>query len=193
MARTQSQPKTEGGENGAIPARDPTATVVRSEDASQSPPVYFESNSSVSHVQMPPKNRTIPRNVLKAKVDWRNRPVDDFYEAFGLGSDGSELVVLDTAVPQHDTGRYTIIGIIPDERKERIEYTAGSSHVEIIKRMAGRTQVSQRPLSGAHGDIWRFLRFYMGTERAVDGTPELPFGADLWDISRTRCAWVRLE
>ncbi len=128
------------------------------------------------HVQSEPF--TPPRRVLTHTASLGNRTLDSLYNHLKLGHDGSELVVLDSAVLRAETGRYSIVGFIPPDDNERIEYIR-SCGVKRVRVASGKTEIFSDSLNHYSGDVWRYLDDYMQVQRAVDGTPDIPFWGGL--------------
>ena len=101
------------------------------------------------------------------------------YDGLTLGSDESDLVFLDSAVPRQDTGRFSILGFISGPGSKIIEYNNRSQKLRIFE--AGAIVVNGAPgyTKADSRAVWHYLEEFMRLHQAVDGQSHLPFWGGL--------------
>ncbi|KAI9836712.1 MAG: para-aminobenzoate synthase, (PABA) [Thelocarpon superellum] len=124
-----------------------------------------------------PSSQKGARLVLTTSVFGRDDPVAQLHEALCGG--GAEVIMLDTAVTQEGTGRYSILGCVQRGRTVKIQYAAGASSVKVWTDQHYGPSLRRVDLRSFPGGFWQYLNVYMAERKAVGGDPGSPFWGGL--------------
>lgn len=117
--------------------------------------------------------RSIPLRVISTPLSNVDLDIPSIFENLKLKN--SEVILLDSALHQRpEIGTHSIIGIITAD-SVRLEYNCGTSNVRRIRN----GKVDLLSLQSHGGTIFSYLKYFMQTHKAIDGSKEIPFWGGL--------------